>query len=126
MFLASPLWRRMSGGTIFLFGFGKCLWRQSYCLLGSRFVRPKSVRPWACSSYVIGLNFIDYNRSKSVKDEFDKLKLTRYHTMPHFDALKTYSYGKAEKQKLLVTSNFSFSQNVFYPIWHLFFILNAL
>ena len=26
----------------------------------------------------------------------------------------------------LATSNFSFSQNVFYPIWHLFFILNAL
>ena len=26
-----------------------------------------------------------------------------------------------EKEKLLVTSNFSFSHNVFYPIWHLFF-----
>ena len=25
----------------------------------------------------------------------------------------------------IVTSNFSFSHNVFYPIWHLFFILNA-
>ena len=31
-----------------------------------------------------------------------------------------------EKQKLLVTSNFSFSHNVFYPVWHIFFILNAL
>ena len=30
------------------------------------------------------------------------------------------------KEKLLVTSKFSFSQNVFYPIWYLFFILNAL
>ena len=32
----------------------------------------------------------------------------------------------AKKEKLLVTSNFSFSHNVFYPIWHLFSILNAL
>ena len=40
------LWRRMSGGTIFLFGFEKCLWRQSYCWLGSGLVRPlKSFRP---------------------------------------------------------------------------------
>ena len=31
-----------------------------------------------------------------------------------------------EKEKLLVTSNFSFSHNVSYPICHLFFILNAL
>ena len=28
-----------------------------------------------------------------------------------------------EKEKLLATINFSFSHNVFYPIWHLFFIL---
>ena len=31
-----------------------------------------------------------------------------------------------KKEKLLVTSNFSFSHNVFYPTWHLFYILNAL
>ena len=42
--------------------------------------------------------------------------LTHYHTMPHFDALKIYSCG---------TSNFSFSHNVFCPIWHSFFILSA-
>ena len=49
--------------------------------------------------------------------------LTHYHTMPHFDPLKIYIYGKhcEEKEKLLVTSNFSFSHNVFYPIWHFFF-----
>ena len=29
-----------------------------------------------------------------------------------------------EKKKLLVTSNFSYPHNVFYPVWHLFFILN--
>ena len=51
--------------------------------------------------------------------------LTHYHTMPHFDALNIYSCGKPD-EKLLVTSNFSLSYNVFYPIWHLFFILNAL
>ena len=56
--------------------------------------------------------------------------------MTPFDALKIYSYDTFwcpletifsktlwEKEKLLVTSNFSFSHNVFYPIWHLFFIL---
>ena len=55
--------------------------------------------------------------------------LTHYHTMPHFDALKIYSCGKHyEKRRncLYVTSNFSFSHNVFYPIWHFIFILNAL
>ena len=31
-----------------------------------------------------------------------------------------------EKEKLLVTSHFSFSHIVFYPIWHFIFILNAL
>ena len=66
------LWHRMSGGTIFLFGFEKCLWMQPYCLLGSGLVRPKSFRPWACSSYMIVRYFIDYNRSKSVIDEFNK------------------------------------------------------
>ena len=30
-----------------------------------------------------------------------------------------------EKDKLLVTSNFSFSHNIFYPTWHLFFRLNS-
>ena len=34
--------------------------------------------------------------------------LTHYHTMPHFDALK------------IVTSNFSFSHYVFYPIQYFF------
>ena len=36
--------------------------------------------------------------------------------MPHFDALKIYSCGKQCE-----TSNFSFTHNVFYPIWHFFF-----
>ena len=40
--------------------------------------------------------------------------------MTHFDSLKIYSCGK-HCEKLLVTSNFSYSHNVFYPIWHLFF-----
>ena len=52
-------------------------------------------------------------------------KLTRYHTMPRFYKLKIYSseniVGKGE-----IACNFSFSQNVFYPKYHLFFILNAL
>ena len=53
--------------------------------------------------------------------------LTNYHTMLHFEAPKIYSGGKVwEKEKLLVTSNFSFSHNVFYLIWSLFFILRAL
>ena len=52
--------------------------------------------------------------------------LTNYHTMMHFDALRIYRWlwkTLWEKAKLLVTSNFSFSHNVFYPIWYLFFIL---
>ena len=50
--------------------------------------------------------------------------LTHYHTMPHFDALKIYSFEKTlcEQEKLLVTSNFSFSHNIFSPIWHLCFL----
>ena len=54
--------------------------------------------------------------------------LTHYHTMRHFDALKIYSCGKHcdKRTKLLVTSNFSFSHNVFYSRCCLFFILNAL
>ena len=54
--------------------------------------------------------------------------LTHYHTMPHFDALKIYSCGKLCKKRrnCLLTSNFSFSHNVFYHIWHLVFISNAL
>ena len=49
------------------------------------------------------------------------LELTHYHTMPHFEALKIYSCGRhcEKKEKLLVTSNFSFSHIVFYPIWHI-------
>ena len=44
------------------------------------------------------------------------LALTRYQTMPHFDTLKMYIaveniVGKG-------TSSFSFSHNVFYPIWY--------
>ena len=52
-----------------------------------------------------------------------KWDLTHYHTMPHFDALKIYSCGKTlwEKEKLLVRSNFSFSQNVFIPYMALIF-----
>ena len=48
--------------------------------------------------------------------------------MPHFDTLNYIQLWKTllEKEKLLVTSNFSFSHNVFYPIWQLFFILKAL
>ena len=51
--------------------------------------------------------------------------LTHYHTMTHFDALKMYSCGKhcEKKEKLLVTSNFSFSYFVFYPIKALIFHL---
>ena len=50
--------------------------------------------------------------------------LTYYNTMPHFDAqtspfllVCSISYLKTlwEKEKLLVTSNFSFSHSVFYP-----------
>ena len=66
------LWRHMSGGTIFLFGFEKCLCRQPYCVLGSSLVCPNSVRPWACLSYVIVDYLIDCNRSNSVTDEFNK------------------------------------------------------
>ena len=67
-------------------------------------------------------------KSKSITQElFVKFGLTHYHTMPHFDALKIYRCGKLSKEeKLLVTSNFSFSHNVSYPTWHLFFILHAL
>ena len=59
----------------------------------------------------------------------DLFDLTHYHTMPHFDTPKIYIItveNIVRKEKLLVTSNFSFSHNIFYSIWHLFFILNAL
>ena len=48
--------------------------------------------------------------------------------MPQFDALKIHSCGKhcEKKEKLLVTSNFSFSHNVFYSVRYLFIILNSL
>ena len=48
--------------------------------------------------------------------------------MPHFDALKIHGCGKhcEKRRNLPVISNFSFSHIVFYPIWHLFIILNAL
>ena len=53
--------------------------------------------------------------------------LTHYHTIPPFDALKINSYRKhCEKRKLLITSDFSFSHKIFYPIWYLFSILNTL
>ena len=52
--------------------------------------------------------------------------LTHYHIMPHFDAYIAEDNIVRKKKKLLVTSNFSFSHNVFYPIWLLFFILNAI
>ena len=43
-------------------------------------------------------------------------ELTHYHTMPHFDTRKTYNCRKCcEKRRLLVTSNLSFSHNVWYP-----------
>ena len=44
------LWRRMSGGTTFLFGFEKTFCRQPYCLLGPSFVRHKTSSLQACSS----------------------------------------------------------------------------
>ena len=52
--------------------------------------------------------------------------LIHYHTILHFDELRIYSCGKhcEKKEKLLEISNSSFSHNVFYPIWHLFPILN--
>ena len=40
--------------------------------------------------------------------------------MPHFDALK---YIAVEN---IVRTGEIASNNIFYPIWHLFFILNAL
>ena len=44
-----------------------------------------------------------------------------------FDTLKIYSCGKhCEKRKIDCNKQFSFSHNVSYPKWHLFFILNAL
>ena len=55
--------------------------------------------------------------------------LTHYHTIPHFVTRKIYSWVWKtlwEKEKLLVTSNLSFSHNVFYPMWYLFSILIAL
>ena len=59
------------------------------------------------------------------------LSFIHYHTMPHFDALYRYKdikLGKIlwEKENLLLTSNFSFPHNIFYPIGYFFFILNAL
>ena len=38
----------------------------------------------------------------------------------------TISIQGRKKAKLLVTSNFALSNNVFLPIWHLFFILSTL
>ena len=62
------------------------------------------------------------SRSRDSKRPF-----THYHTMPNFDAIKTYSCQKhGEKGAIACNKHFSFSHNVFYPVWHLFFILNAL
>ena len=73
------------------------------------------------SSYVCSLNdFSSFHRSETCLS-------TNNHTIPHFDALRYIAVENiVRKEKLLVKSNFSFSHNVFYPIWHLFFILNAL
>ena len=54
-----------------------------------------------------------------------------FNPLPHYDAFSRTKYIKLWKtlrikEKLLVTSNFSFFHNVFYPRWRLFFILNAL
>ena len=43
-------------------------------------------------------------------------EMTHYHTIPHFDSLMIMWKTLREKEKLIVTSNFSFSENVFYPI----------
>ena len=53
--------------------------------------------------------------------------LTHYHIMTQFYALKINNFRKycEKREKLLVTSNFSFSHNFFYPMWYLFSILIA-
>ena len=61
-------------------------------------------------------------------------QLTHYHTILHFDALKIHVYRHniaveniVRKGKIACNKKFfSFSHNVFYPIWYLFFTLNAL
>ena len=54
--------------------------------------------------------------------------LIPYLTMPHFDALRLYSCGNiVRKGEIACNKQFLlFSQCFFYPIWHLFFILNTL
>ena len=55
------------------------------------------------------------------------VKLTHYHTIPHFDALKIYSCGKYhEKKRNCCNKPFLLFSQCFLPKWHLFFILNAL
>ena len=47
--------------------------------------------------------------------------LTHYNIMPHFDALKIYKATENIVRKGEIACS-----NVFYPTWHLFFILKAL
>ena len=56
-------------------------------------------------------SFIEVCENKTLFSFLSKL-LTHYHTIPHFDLLKIYSCRK----QAIVTSNFSFSHNVFYPL----------
>ena len=56
--------------------------------------------------------------------DLSELITTQYHILTHQRYIDLENIVK--KEKLLVTSNFSVSHNVFHPIWHLFFILNAL
>ena len=53
--------------------------------------------------------------------------VTHYLTMSHFEALKIYGCGKhCEKGEIACSKQFLLSHNVFYTLWYLFFILNAL
>ena len=53
--------------------------------------------------------------------------LSHYCTMPHFEALKICSSAKhCEKMRNCLLQAIAPFQNVSYPIWHLFFSLNAL
>ena len=66
------------------------------------------------------------NKLPKIKEKFEYRMyffLTHYHTMPHFDTLKIYSCGNiVRKGEIACYKHFSFSHNVFCPIWHLFFL----
>ena len=54
--------------------------------------------------------------------------LTRDHKIPHFDALKVYSYGKhcEKRRNCLYQATSPFLTMFSNPIWYIFFILKAL